>query len=518
MHNNPLFLNRMSLDASFSPGDGDIVFHKGELLQGLVKGINADGLVALWLKGRLIEAATQVNVETGQTLMLMVDEVETGQIRLKVMTPSSLQKNETAAIAARLMEIGISPRANHIQLAQHLLAYNLPLNRPTLEMMIKGTAILGEATHENMNLAAFQLSRGLPQHPQVLLSLAQYMDPGPNLNTLRQDIMQLLAANPNLEAFPQQAGTGKPVGSAPQPTAGPVSMPLETASSRLPSPAATSGTNRVPLPLNINVTPDAPLHLNDNTSSGNPLALNINKSSPGPSPISKDLLNQVMTLVHQELTLQQADASQRTRLLAARIGQILRSQPELLRGLLLLQDFLEISGKEGQQNMASTLQTKLQLLGRELLGQQVINLVPPPSQGEVPQCYFSFPVQVGEQQQLCEFRIYSEEGQTSLKDRKQINVAVSLDTPRLGPVVFHLSWHASRLIEMRSVVTTQASCRLMAPHLPELHQALQELGYTVKDHGMKIVPAGSADTALKAMPHPPAETNRGLWLKVDIKV
>jgi hypothetical protein len=504
MHNNPLFLNRMSLDAAFLPGDGDTVFHKGELLQGLVKGINADGLVALWLKGRLIEAATQVKVEAGQTLMLMVDEVEAGQIRLKVMTPAGLQKTETETIAARLMEIGISPRDIHIQLARYLLAYNLPLNRSTLELMLKGTAILGGATRENMNLTAFQLSQGLPQHPAVLLALAQYVNPGSNVNSLRQDIIQLLSNAPNIEFLLQQAGADNPRASAPQATANPAPVPVDTAPA--PGPAADSGTNRTPLSANTNI------------ASSTPPPSNLNTTSAGLTMIGKDLLNQVLTLVRHELTVQEVQASQSTPVLASRIGEMLRRQPELLRGLLLLQNLLEISVKDGQQSLALTLQTKLQSYSRELLGQQVINLVPPPSQGDAPQCYFSFPVQIGEQQRLCEFRIYGEEGQASLKDREQINVAISMDTPRLGPVAFHLSWHASRLIEMRSVVTKQASYRLMAPHLPELHQALRELGYTVRDHGLKIVPPGSADTTLKVLPQPPAEPNRGPWLKVDIKV
>lgn len=437
MQTNPFFSNRTNLDAFYSPKDGGISFHKGELLQGLVKEIRPDGLVMLLLKGRLIEAATQVRVETGQNLMLMVDEVGSGQMRLKVMNPTGSMKDQSDNnIAARLTEIGISPRTIDIQLAKYLLAYNLPLNRFTLELMSKGVAILGEATPENINLTAFQLSRNLPQHPAILQALAQYMDPTSDVNSLRQDIARLIASAP---AEPLVAG--------------------------------------------------------------------------------KDLFAPVLSMISQAVGSQEAQASQSPTALASQIEEILHRQPELLRGLLLLQNLLEVFIKEdGRQGQAAVLHSRLQSFSAELLGQQVVNLVPPPASGDLPQFYFAFALPLGEEQRLCEFRIYGEEGQASLKNREQINVAVSLDTPRLGPIVFHISWHATKLIEMRSVVTKPESCRVMAPHLPELHQALRELGYTVKDYGMKVVHPGSPDTIIKVLPQPPAKPDRLPRLRVDIRI
>ncbi len=497
MLNNPLYLNQASLEAIYLPKDGEVAFNKGELLQGHVKGINPDGLVTLWLKGRLVAAATQVKVMPGQSLLLMVDRVDAGQIHLKVLNPTGLQKNLDQNIAARLVEMGIPARDSHIQLAGHLLAYNLPVNQSTLTAMLKGLALLGKPTEENMNLVAFQISRDLPQHPLTLSALAQYVDPDSNINSLRQEIMQLFSASLNARAPEQQGGAVPHTANAA--IFGQVG---EAAAQRL---TRSAGQDKIIWPASITAA----------TSS-----LPVGSSLTGLTSLlgSSGILGQALNAVLPALGGQGVEAAQSPPVLASQISQMLQSRPELLRGLLLLQSILEVSIKAGQLKQNAPLFTKLQAFSRELLGQQLMNIAPPAPQGEALQYYFAFPVQLGEEQRLCEFKVYAEKGQKSLKDCKQLKIAVSLDTAELGPVVFHITWHSPKLLELRSLVTKDISYQRMMPHLPELHRALRGLGYTVRDYGMRIVAPGQDDKTLKVIPQPAAGVNRMACLKVDIKI
>jgi hypothetical protein len=86
MDSNQVSLTRMMLNIA-TPSDQGISFSRGEILQGSVQEVRADGLVMMLLKGRLIEAATEVMVKPGQQLFLMVDDFRDGKTYLKVLNP-----------------------------------------------------------------------------------------------------------------------------------------------------------------------------------------------------------------------------------------------------------------------------------------------------------------------------------------------------------------------------------------------------------------------------------------------
>lgn len=83
--------------------------------------------------------------------------------------------------------------------------------------------------------------------------------------------------------------------------------------------------------------------------------------------------------------------------------------------------------------------------------------------------------------------------------------------------MFHVTWHRSQQIEIRGVIDSQLGLKRLRPYMQELEQALQELGYTVKDYGLKVIPALESDS-LKIAPQPPVKAGRGGWLKVDIQI
>jgi hypothetical protein len=493
MYNNPLYLNRTILDIASLPADKALVFHQGELLQGLVKAIHTDGTVLLALKGRMIEASARVPVEVGQNLFLMVDQAEAGRVRLKIMTPAGIQQIEDRTIAERLMEIGISPQAKEAQMARQLLSYNLGINRHNLDMMNRSTAMLGEATPENINLAAFQLARNLPQHPAVLQSLARYSSPGSDVITLIQDVLRLVSTDYPAEEAPQPQNRADNL-----PQAG--IKPAHTTAAAMPKQE------------------QALISSPSSHPAGDKPYMPVNSAVVHPPAASGDILKQLLILVRQQLNAYRLEIGAPAPALSSRLEDMVRSQPEMLRGLLVAEDMMNEAGKSGIYRPGSAVLSRLEALSREIMGQQVINLPTPAVTEEAPQCYFALPVQIGEERRRCEIHISGEPGQSGLREQEQINVAVSLDTPALGAVLFHVTWHKSRFMEIRSVVESQASYDILQLYLPELYRALENLGYTVRDCGMKVSPPGEPAQSLKIVPRPPENHGPGWRSKVDIKV
>lgn len=490
MFNNPLYLNRTSLEIASGFADGDILFRQGEMLQGVVKEAH-DGMVMLALKGQVIEAAAQIPVTIGETLLLTVDTVEAGRVSLKVMNSVELQPKEDQIIAERLMEMGVLPKPAHINMARQLLNYDLLLNRPNMEALIKNTALLGGTTAANINLAAFQLARGFPHDLTMLKSLEQYCTQNTDINSLFDEALQ---------AFTRLLSSARP-GAQPPSTPGP---------DPLGNPAV----------LNLNSTaPPATARPHQTALGASQDAVTASAANQTAVPVrpTDGFLKELLNLLKAELESQRLQLDEDPSPMGGRLQQSLRARPELLRGLLLLEAALKQG--EGQiTDRAAWAHTmgKTETLIRELLGQQLMNLNPA-STDEPVQYYFSFPVQWGTATKRCEVRIAGEPGKSPWGERQQITVAVALQTSRLGEVLFHVAWQPCKQLELRGVVDSQAAYSLLRPRLCELIQALQEMGYAVKDFGLKISNPKKGDS-LKNIPRPPVKPETGGWLKIDLRV
>lgn len=488
MFNKPLYLNRTSLDIVSWPEEQAMVFHQGELLQGQVKSVNTDGLVLLALRGRVIEATAQVPVQAGQNLALMVDRVEAGRIRLKILNPGGIQQLDDRTIAMRLLEIGVSPQEKEIQMARWLMNYNLPVNRHNMDMMLKSTALLGQATPENMNLSAFHLARDLPRHQAVLNALAQYASHGDDINTLIKDVLRLASVDyPNQESFLQTSR---------------INHQIQAKESDYPK----AELEKQPTLTNSQVN-----------QVGEKSGLAVKNAADSTPLQSTGVYRQILDLVHKELQAWRLEISDKATAILPGLETLVRSQPELLRGLLLVQDLLNRPVFDGY-HPETILLDKLQTLSREIMGQQISNIITPISMEDTPQCYFSFPVQIGEERYLCEVRVSGEPGQSGLKEQQNINLAVSLNTPALGTVLFHVTWSRPITIEVRSVVESQASYDILKLYLPQLWQSLQDLGYTVKPHDTKICSPRQPAQSMKIIPQPTAKPGQNWRTTVDLKV
>jgi len=214
-----------------TPQGGEVPLNKGEVLQAQVQDVGDDGLVTIVVKGKQIEAATEVPVKAGQQLMLVVDDVRNGKTYLKVVTPEMMNKIENANISASLLEMGIAAKEDTVQLARKLLQYNLPVNQNNLVELNKSIKMLGGMNARNLEIATFALSQGI-SGKAALDSLAQFLSPQSDtakLVPVLGRIMDILANNPGLLEENSSATQLKP--SAGQ-------LPSELATKTAQSPAS----------------------------------------------------------------------------------------------------------------------------------------------------------------------------------------------------------------------------------------------------------------------------------------
>lgn len=200
---------------------------KGEVLRGVVQEVKADGLVSLLIKGQVIDAVSEVMVQNGQTLQLMVEDFKDGRAYLKVLTPQLLERIENTNLSVNLKDIGVPAKESNVIMARKLLAHNLPVTVSNLNELSKGMNVLGGSNPRNLELAAFALQRGIPLNQQNLNALAQFTLPGNGLVQLMDEIMNSLASLERLSAQePAAPGnlSGEPA-SAGNKSAAPESLP-----------------------------------------------------------------------------------------------------------------------------------------------------------------------------------------------------------------------------------------------------------------------------------------------------
>lgn len=192
METNLISSNKITLNIT-TPQGAEVSLNKGEVLQAQVQEVGEDGSVTILVKGKPIEAFTEVAVKPGQQLMLIVDDVKQGKTYLKVVTPELMGKIENTNISANLQEMGITAREANIALARKLLQYNLPVNQNNLNELNRNVNLLGGANARNLEIGAFALSRGITGK-EALQALSQFLSVRGDTAKLMPVLNQLLNA------------------------------------------------------------------------------------------------------------------------------------------------------------------------------------------------------------------------------------------------------------------------------------------------------------------------------------
>ena len=627
MDSNQVSLTRMMLNIT-TPSDQGISFSRGEILQGSVQEVRADGLVMMFLKGRLIEAATEVMVKPGQQLFLMVDDFRDGKTYLKVLNPERVEKLENANISANLQSMGMPVKEENVMFARKLLQHNLPVTPQNLSEVQKGVNILGAANPRNLEIVTLALSRGLPLNQQVLNALLQFTDPGSDLGKLLKNLIQ------NLNQLSRQAGgeVSKPEGRVPtpvsstigqgailetgggsktqpageynkQPTLSPVSgrpilgenpqlqnttvtnpdrMVLQngqgltgrevqyraqphTGGTQTPvtgnnlPPTATEpprDAGRVPVQVTImqpdgdeastmdraaaerpgqQPTAERPAGMpvavtpsgNDSKQAGTvnqpiderttetvnrPVAENpggqvMSERATGGLIADSEVLSvggdktsslstgirsdgdmlKFLALIRTFLDILQIDLNNNPATIRDSLQNVLQSEKELVRALILVQDLIKDGESTSKLPVISELLNRIEGMEKELSGQRIFNYISRMPDSNFNYYYFSFPVKINNEYRLCQMRVNREAGNKLLKDQDNIKFIVSLDTANMGMVLFHVNWNKNKTLTLQGVVESDKVMHYFNEHINRLIQGLNQLGYSVNNLGVRRV-------------------------------
>lgn len=491
INNNSVSFNKFTLNISIPSAEG-ISFNKGEILKGQVQDIKNNGLISIFIKGKLIEAFSEVLVNKGQQLFLMVDDMKDGKVFLKVLTPEMLGKIENANLANTLKEIGLPSDQNNLLIAKKLIQHNLPVTQENVKTLLRAANMLGGLTPKNLEIAGLALAKDVPVNRTYLTALAQFADGKHNISNLIRELAVLIKGLENYSA-PNKNDAGT-LQSEPRPIA--PNMPEQTGV-RQDGRVLVNQPGRAesyPLVADKAPQPNSPGQALINTS------INVSNEAfvrPGSTftPMSKNPVNagifQLLNQIAEELVLPvKNDASpkvQREALINA-LKLNLTNEKELLKGLNLLKDILQQKDNLGiNKSVINSLMEKVGEIERELVGQKLLNVISKFSADNNPNFYYlSFPVKVNEEYRLCQLKINKDAPKLSLQDMEQIKFIVSLETGNLGLVLFHVEWHKSKTLQLQGVVETKAVSDYIDAHIGELTQALTNMGYAVNYKGIKV--------------------------------
>ena len=160
MEPSQISLNKVTLNVS-SPKDGGVSLNKGEMVKGTVQEVRPDGLVMIVIKGKLVEAVSEVPVKPGQDLYLLVDDFRNGKTYLKLVSPEMMGKIENANIKANLQQMGITAKEETVLLASKLVQHNLPVTPDSLNELARVVKLIGGSNPKNLEIAAFAANSAL---------------------------------------------------------------------------------------------------------------------------------------------------------------------------------------------------------------------------------------------------------------------------------------------------------------------------------------------------------------------
>lgn len=537
--------NKIMLNIPTPQGEG-VNFNKGEILKGLVQEVRDDGLVMLFIKGKLIEAASEVMVKSGQQLYLMVDEHRDGRTYLKVVTPQMMGEIENANLSASLREQGVASNQENVQMARKLLDYNLPVTTSNLNNLSREIKMLGGYNPRNLEIAAFALSRNIAVSPSTLSALAKFVTSGGHdvarlFNGLAQVISLLNADDSMPPATSAQTAPSDPQRSvlagtliSPVPSdaeANVTAQSLQTKSavsfaeaivySSLAernqaaelqnskptvtafSPAANSAETDINANLITNKSTVNPLdrqniagvrgqnNIGTTTQTAESralLAANMaaDEIIAGTDRNFKEILDLVQRLF-EAMTLKADDSPGAA---AQKLAAIIKSEPEVIKNLQVLGEILKNVKPEASnpvlKELTSDLISRLEGMEKEMTGQRLFNITARlPGENIINGYYFAIPVQIQNELHLCQLKIHRD-AKKSLQMQANIRFIVSLDTKNLGMVLFHVDWKRTGELNLQGVVENNKTLKYLNENRDTLIRKLQALGYKVTFSGIKL--------------------------------
>ncbi|MEN6390509.1 MAG: hypothetical protein ABFD04_08820 [Syntrophomonas sp.] len=483
-----------------------LVLNKGEVVSGLVQEVKPDGMLALLIKGKLVEAFSEVNVSQGQQVFLSVDDFREGRTYLKLLTPEALGQQRETGLVLNLQKLGVDSGEENLAIAKKLIQYQLPVTRDNIIEANRAIKILGGYNPENIEVAVLTRAAGLPSNELTLKALASFLKEPGDVGQLAGRLVQLLGEMPegapvllpaavrstrpeaNWQAAPnvkpqampsEDAAVPRPVTSPPVPD-----TRVEQPQGQIPQKADQAvilETRKMPEETGrIQILPNRPVV--ETESSPTPVLNPLPEGGP-------DLLTQTRSIIRTLLTELMVRFNEDPVYNAQKMEARPRETADLVREINNLQNVLKKSLHSARPEVQQIL-TSLESLEKELSGQQILNsfartaLVQENNQGLY---YISFPVQVEQGVKQVQIRVQHDgSSKQNLKQADRLSLVVGLDTGQMGKVVFHADWARAGSLGITGVVENQQVGRHLENGLPDLIEALGELGYQVNNRGISV--------------------------------
>ena len=516
MENNLVSLNRVFLNLNNPAAQHTLVLTEGDILRGLVKDMDANGTVRVLIQGQLIEATAGAKVTMGQNLHLLVEEVKPGRIILRILTPEALDRVEQANLASQLRELGITPSESNIRLASSLLEHQLPVNRTTMGQAVQVLQHLGFNTVESAKTAALAVKYNLPLNQALLERLMSFLKADNDFAQIYQQLSRMLeqsmptrgSAVPLVsvesDVARYSAGSQPAMQSTTSNTGFELTSTTSAATTSSASPVANKGgvgtpaanqmqpMGTIPETINIkqNLIPASADAGNQNASLEHQPSI---KGTAGPPnltwPQSSDFGSILKLWSQIQLMLERTVIKGDTTALPiqGQLQQLLQSHSDLMQGWVLMESILKNAGSSENQVLRD-MQALIRTLEHEVSGQQIFNTVGRFSaETSFPGIYLAFPLQLEQDHYtMCELRLNREGGQMSREDNS-LQIAVSLDTPHMGIVLFHVLWRRAGTLDIRAVVEKDFVRDFFLKNWEELSGSLEQMGYRVNNLGIKVV-------------------------------
>lgn len=228
-------------------------------------------------------------------------------------------------------------------------------------------------------------------------------------------------------------------------------------------------------------------------------------------PLSRNIRN-VLDALRSLLEINPEDPPDK---IAGKIQEAVLSEKDIIKALTLLKDIVDSKDISEKLPQLKDFALRLNSLEKEITGQQLFNISNKNASDNLASFYFSFPVPVDQGYSLCQLKI-SKDGRQRLRDADRLSLVVSLDTAKLGVVLFHVQWQKTGHLELQGVVENQASCRYLNKNADQLVKSLEALGYRVKHQGVKVSSSSEEIRNLKPVLQEVTEPLRPLGIDVTV--
>ena len=587
-------------------------FTRGEILRGIVEEIKADGIISLLIKGKLINAVSEVNVSRGQNLYLLVDGYENNLTHLKLITTQGLTEPDDINLSVNLRSIDVDPNPDIIMIARKLLQHDLPVNQQNIAEILKAMDMVGGISARNLEAAIFALEHNVPFDKNIFPLINQFISSDGDLSRLIRELIQLLArmetivrsdsASPAAPsavitsgssnqtnaaitantAIPIPANTVIPTnatiaagvasqdftGTGAEQAAIPKAVHVAagaginaeafistanagqqgnaasfiTASITPPVPSAATVSAAASSTTPAGVNPEAAASLNADVPAAEPTgggtgSTNNTPVVPGSAPAvtgaagtetaavgaalntavsaavtSANAAHASSVIFQPPVNLDSAaakeakpiDLMEAVKILRAvldsSVGKIAGSSHEvnpilqnlikdrtaLLNNLRRLVDVVKSNEMLTKTPEGQELLTRISNLHQEITGQALFNSAVKLDQDVFTNSYyFSFPVEIDKELSYCQLRIQKNTS-SKLAQQDNIKLVVSLDTPALGIVIFHIDWYRQGFIQLQGVTETDEAGNFIKENMMDLLIRLNELGYKANNLGVKV--------------------------------